>query len=263
MKTDIWLPIYIKDFFSDTMHLSSEDQGFYLLTLVHLWNNGGYLSRNKYKDILKISPKKFDKKMEKIWIFLEKKDEKFYQKRLLKEFRKSKKNRKKASESSIKRWNKQNKDIRSDNPSDMRNASPAPAPAPIINSKTINNKKHPFEKSPLFDKQKFKEYFKDWDSEKCSMYYESAITYSGANGGRYLNWGLAIKGWDRRDQSKPKQQQFKNSAQIQEEEIEKTLKSINHEVINEYQFKLGTSEIRNIKAGNTKNVPRLQSPDNK
>ena len=100
-KTDIWMPIVIGDFFKDTMHLDYEEQGFYLLVLVHLWNNQGYMSKDKLRKTLKLSPKKFDKKMSKIIDFFSCFSGEFYQKRLVFEYDKSQVNRQKRTESAI------------------------------------------------------------------------------------------------------------------------------------------------------------------
>ena len=65
-------------------------------------------------------------------------------------------------------------------------------------------RKHPFEQSPLFDKKAFVAAFPDWDKDKCKYWYNAAVEYSGANGGRYLDWKLAIQAWERKDTQKEK-----------------------------------------------------------
>jgi len=77
---------YPKDYLGDTAHLDIESHGLYMLTLMHLWINDGYISLEKLRDTLHLTPKKFEKKWKKIEEFFQKSDKKngkIFQKRLL------------------------------------------------------------------------------------------------------------------------------------------------------------------------------------
>jgi hypothetical protein len=56
-----------------------------------------------------------------------------------------------------------------------------------------------FQDSELIDKNKFKDYFPEWNKTKLAYYYDSALSYS-AEGNKYANWGSAIRNWAKRDE---------------------------------------------------------------
>ncbi len=57
---DIWMPIHIGEHLAETIHLSTEEQGAYLLLKMYYWKNGGAIKndKNSLKNITKISSKK-------------------------------------------------------------------------------------------------------------------------------------------------------------------------------------------------------------
>lgn len=67
----MWMPLYIGDYLANTMHLSAEEHGAYLLLIMHYWQHGPIKNDQKtIKNIAKISFKKCDRILQ----FFEEKD---------------------------------------------------------------------------------------------------------------------------------------------------------------------------------------------
>ena len=84
--------------------------------------------------------------------------------------------------------------------------------------KEIKTKKVKFEDSNIFDKNKFKDYFSEWNKTKLAYYYDSALSYS-AEGNKYANWGSAIRNWAKRDELQGKLKFDNQASELQIGEV--------------------------------------------
>lgn len=106
---DTWMPLFIGDYLSDTMHLSAEEHGAYLLLIMYYWKNGGPIKNDKktLKKIAKISSKKLENIMH---YFDEKNDGFLHHKRVDAEIEKAlkrqEKQRKRTEKATAARWSK-------------------------------------------------------------------------------------------------------------------------------------------------------------
>jgi len=181
------MPIYWGDYLKDTMHLQAEAHGAYLLLLGHCWNNDGYAPNDdrKLKSICRISHLENPTEvLDDLDEFFVEKDDKIYNKRLLKELKKAEKNRQKKSEagkkSGISRRSKVNTcstDVRTKD-EQKGNPSPSPSPSPSVLEEEVIDKSitrteeekssAPTHKKSLFMKEEAKKLDSDWKEKELS-----------------------------------------------------------------------------------------------
>lgn len=85
ITNDIWMPIYIGDYLADTMHLSAEEHGAYLLAIMHYWKSGGAFPKSQLQNICRCS----DVTLHVTLTFFQEKDGFLHHKRIDKELARS------------------------------------------------------------------------------------------------------------------------------------------------------------------------------
>jgi len=88
------MPLYIGDYLRDTQHLSTEQHGAYLLLLITMWSNGGYLPNDPKKlcRIARVHPPRWKRVWEQLEELFEVNQGDITQGRLAKEYEKSRHN---------------------------------------------------------------------------------------------------------------------------------------------------------------------------
>ncbi|MFZ1986830.1 MAG: DUF1376 domain-containing protein [Desulfatitalea sp.] len=115
-KIDIWLPLFVGDYLSDTMHLSTEQHGAYLLIMMAYWKNMGPLCESRMKSVTKLTDDAWSMHRALLEEFFDTVSVpgKWVHKRLEKEIKKAMENKKtrvdKARDAAGKRWGKRDGD---------------------------------------------------------------------------------------------------------------------------------------------------------
>lgn len=257
MAKDPAFLFYPGDYIAGTMHLDFECKGAYM-ELLMLQFNRGHMTKHMIGQVL-------GQRHAQIWGQIEDKfqtdGETYWNERLKEE----KEKRQKYSESrkNNKKGVNQYTKKRGHTTSHMEDENENENISVITNVKKKKPKKtkHSFEDSPIFDKNKFKARFPTWDSELLNHYYNSALEYSGSKGMKYLDWGLAISGWQRRrgvDQKTNQVNRPKPFAEQEEETATNYMDKLNltgRELNNE---RMGNAETELIQGGDNENVLGIQ-----
>lgn len=138
-KTSIWMPLYIGDYMADTMHLTCEQHGAYMLLLMAYWRKGGPLpsSDAALAAICRMSPDAwsiakavlvefFDTSTNGVWIH------KRIEKELTESAKKKEKAEAKAKKAAEARWSKQEQCPKHapSNAQEKHDECPSPSPSP-------------------------------------------------------------------------------------------------------------------------------------
>lgn len=134
VKPDIWMPLYVSDYLGDTMHLSTEQHGAYLLLLMAAWRNGGSLTSDNsvLQTITRLDAKKWQLSSQIIAKFFYVTNEEWIHNRVRKELTKAKTNSEKRAESgkkgAAKRWQNDSKVMANAIANESQIDGPSPSP---------------------------------------------------------------------------------------------------------------------------------------
>lgn len=139
--TDIWMPLFVGDYIRDTMHLSTEEHGAYLLLIMHYWVTGGAIEDDDtfIATVARIKPSRVSKKtIATVRRFFESKNGYLHHHRIDEELRKSAENkdkqRKKTEAATAARRNV-TKNVTKNVTIDVT-STPSPSPSPNSNKQT-------------------------------------------------------------------------------------------------------------------------------
>lgn len=139
MKTDIWMPLYINDYLADTLHLTAEESGAYMLIILNYWKRGGI--GGDIDRICKYSRCACSITQALLEEFFEYADGEWKHHRIDREMVKAKQNKTKKKERAQKaasaRWEKTKKDACS-NANAMLEECPSPSSSPISTQQEEN-----------------------------------------------------------------------------------------------------------------------------
>jgi uncharacterized protein YdaU (DUF1376 family) len=109
-KHDTWMPLYVSEYLADTMHLTVEQHGAYMLLLMAAWKNDGRLLGDPValQQIARMTPQQWAKSEPTLARFFDAVDGCWIQKRVVQELEKAKENVAKKSKagyaSAAARW---------------------------------------------------------------------------------------------------------------------------------------------------------------
>lgn len=139
-KVDLWMPLYITDYLGDTMHLTTEQHGAYMLMLMAAWKNDGSIKDDDkhIKQVTRLGDKSFKESIETLRAFFVAENGALRHKRIDNELEKSKSNKKQkiaagnasaeARKSQRKRNGRCNENATDVATNEQRQVNPSPSP---------------------------------------------------------------------------------------------------------------------------------------
>ena len=226
MKVDIWMPLYTRDYLADTMHLSAEKHGVYLLLIIHYWMHKGLPPDIKDVAVICRVPPDSTSLSAVLKEFFIKADNGYSHSRIDKELFEATGNRKraedKAKNAADARWAEERSRKEEDNnapsnaPSNAssnasgmlgRCSSPSPSPIPIPLPTTTPSKKGNTSRKRFVkpSASELKDYgieisFSSFDPEKFINYYDSNGWIVGKV--KMKDWKATMRGWKGREDEK-------------------------------------------------------------
>ena len=184
MSNHPFMQFYVSDYMADTMHLTTEQHGMYLLLLMTMWKAGGSLPNDpkKLSRICRVSPRRWHIISGDVIEFFDVSEGKISQKRLVEEYKKAvSKSEKRIASGKLggKAKSLKNKDESLANARDLlkhlSEPEPEPEPEPELDKKEKNTKKR--KSSITEDWEPDQEYFdyaksKGWHVHKISRELE-------------------------------------------------------------------------------------------
>jgi uncharacterized protein YdaU (DUF1376 family) len=109
MSENIWMPVYIGDYLGDTMHLTTEQHGAYILLIMHYWRSGPIkVNESALRAITRMDAQAYARSIKEVMEFFTIKDGMYRHKRIEAEKKKANDNQKsnaeRAKKAAIARW---------------------------------------------------------------------------------------------------------------------------------------------------------------
>lgn len=132
-KVDIWMPLYVRDYLADTLHLSAEQSGAYLFLIMHYWEKDGVV-KNDIDQLSRIARVATSITQALLDEFFSNANGFIKHKRIDEELEKARKNREvfreRAEKAAQKRW-----ENASSNSQGLHEQCPSPSPSPSYKDK--------------------------------------------------------------------------------------------------------------------------------